>query len=109
MSSCLACELIYSLKNADISNMGNAYSLTYQKITQRLYNPKASVIDLAAVVLQDPFLTERLLNIAHSRYYNLPERIESVTGAIIVLGFDVVEAIINDHFLSSQKTPKISP
>ena len=78
--------------------MGNVYSLTYHKITRLLYDPKASIFDLAAVVLQDRFLTARLLRLANSDYYGFPERIESVTGAIIVLGFDLVVAVAYDQY-----------
>ena len=76
--------------------MDNVYSLTYHKINRLLNDPKASIFDLAAVVLQDRFLTARLLRLANSDYYDFPQRIESIVGAIIVLSFDSVIALVND-------------
>lgn len=88
--------------------MGNVYSLTYRKINRLLCDPDVPVSDLAAVVLQDPFLTARLLRSANSRYQSLPAKIESVVGALIVLGFDLVVALVNDQYSQYTATPTFS-
>ena len=78
--------------------MDNVYSLTYQKIKRVLNDPTASTLDLAEVVSQDRFLRARLLRLVNSRHQGFPERIDSVEGAIAVLGFDIVEEIINNQY-----------
>ena len=78
--------------------MNNVYSLTYQKI-KRVFNfSTASALDRVEVVSQDRFLKAKLLRLVNSRCQRFPAKIESVAGAIAILGFDVVEAIINDQY-----------
>ncbi len=72
------------------------YSLTYYRIRKLLNNPKTSARDLAAIVSRDKFLSGRLLRIVNSEYYGFPQRINTVTGAIVLLGFDAVRSLLND-------------
>jgi len=72
-------------------------SLTYHKIKKLLNNPQASAKELAEIVSKDHALSERLLKIVNSKYYGFPEKIESVTAAIVLLGFDAVKSMIGDQ------------
>jgi HD-like signal output (HDOD) protein len=73
------------------------HSHTYFKIKKLLDNPQASAKDLAKIISRDRDLSERLLRIVNSNYYGFPQRIETITGAIVLLGFDAVKLLFNDH------------
>lgn len=78
--------------------MDNVYSLTYHKINRFLNDPKVSIFELAAAVSQDRLLAAKMLRLVNSEYYSFPRRIESVTGAIILLGLKSVVALVNDQY-----------
>ncbi len=73
------------------------YSLTYYRIKKLLNNPKSSAKDLSEIVSKDLNLSERLLKLVNSEYYGFPQRINTVTGAIVLLGFDALRTLLNDQ------------
>lgn len=67
---------------------------TVLKITERINNPKSSARDLANVITDDQVLTARLLKLVNSSFYGFPHRITTVTGAIVLLGFDAIRNLL---------------
>ena len=59
---------------------------TVLKITELVNNPKSSAKDLARIITDDQVLTARLLKLVNSSFYGFPQRISTVTGAIVLLG-----------------------
>lgn len=57
-------------------------------------NPKSSAKDLAKVLTDDQVLTARLLKLVNSSFYGFPQRISTVTGAIVLLGFDAIRNLL---------------
>lgn len=64
------------------------------RITELLNDPKASARDLALVITEDPVLTARLLRIVNSSFYGLPQRVATVTTAIVLLGFEAIRHLL---------------
>ncbi len=67
---------------------------TVLKITELVNNPKSSAKDLAQVITDDQVLTARLLKLVNSSFYGFPQRISTVTGAIVLLGFDAIRNLL---------------
>uniref|UniRef100_A0A7C4MMI0 HDOD domain-containing protein n=1 Tax=Desulfatirhabdium butyrativorans TaxID=340467 RepID=A0A7C4MMI0_9BACT len=67
---------------------------TILKITELVNNPKTSAKDLAKVITDDQVLTARLLKLVNSSFYGFPQKISTVTGAIVLLGFDAIRNLL---------------
>jgi len=67
---------------------------TVLKITELVNDPKSSAKDLAKVITDDQILTARLLKLVNSSFYGLPQRISTVTGAIVLIGFDAIRNLL---------------
>ncbi|MBL0699621.1 MAG: HDOD domain-containing protein [Desulfosarcina sp.] len=84
---------------------------TVLRITELVNNPRTSAQDLASVVVDDQVLTARLLRLVNSSFYGFPRKISTVTGAIVVLGFDAIRNLLLTTSileLFSNKNRKIS-
>jgi len=67
---------------------------TVLKITELVNDPKSSAKDLARVITDDQVLTARLLKLVNSSFYGFPQRISTITGAIVLLGFDAIRSLL---------------
>lgn len=67
---------------------------TVLKITELVNDPKSSAKDLARIITDDQVLTARLLKLVNSSFYGFPQRISTVTGAIVLLGFDAIRSLL---------------
>ncbi len=67
---------------------------TVLKITELVNDPKSSAKDLARIITDDQVLTARLLKLVNSSFYGFPQRISTVTGAIVLLGFDAIRNLL---------------
>ncbi|HHO76865.1 MAG TPA: HDOD domain-containing protein [Deltaproteobacteria bacterium] len=56
-------------------------------------NDKTTAADLAGFIANDQTLSARILKIANSVYYGQPKEIDSITRAIIVIGFKEIVSI----------------
>jgi putative nucleotidyltransferase with HDIG domain len=56
-------------------------------------NPNATIKDLAAVIEKDPELSARILKIANSGFYSIRNKIESVSHATVLLGWNAIKMI----------------
>lgn len=64
------------------------------KINCLLADERAGVEDLAAVVIRDTSLTARVLKLVNSPFYGLGSRVDTVSRAVMVLGFDELQKIV---------------
>lgn len=69
-------------------------STTVEKVMEICNNPAASPNDLNRVISYDPVLTGQILRLINSAYYGLPNRITSLTRAIIMLGLNTVKNLV---------------
>ena len=67
---------------------------TILKITETINNPKSSANDLAGIISDDQVLTARLLKLVNSSFYGFPQRISTVTNAIVLLGFEAIRNLL---------------
>ncbi len=63
------------------------------QILNTVQKDEVSVNELARIISADPALTVKLLRVANSSFYALPNRITSIERAITVLGMNVVKNI----------------
>lgn len=69
-------------------------STTVAKVLEVCNNPYASPQELNRVISLDPVLTGQVLKLINSAYYSLPNRIGSLTRAIIMLGVNTVKNLV---------------
>ena len=67
---------------------------TVFKITEVVNDPKSSARELAKIITEDQVLTARLLKLVNSSFYGFPQRISTVTAAIVLLGFDAIRNLL---------------
>lgn len=67
---------------------------TALKITTLVNDPKASAKDLSKIITDDQVLTARLLRLVNSSFYGFPQKISTVTNAIVLLGFDAIRNLL---------------
>lgn len=75
------------------------------RITQ---NPKSSAVDVGKAISYDQALTTKVLKTVNSAYFGFPQKINTITHAIVILGFAhikniVLTASIMDMFPSKGK------
>lgn len=57
-------------------------------------DPDSTVQDINNIITQDQALTARVLRLANSAYYGFPRRINTVTEATVLLGFQTIRSIV---------------
>lgn len=67
---------------------------TVFKITELVNDPKSSAKELARIITEDQVLTARLLKLVNSSFYGFPQRVSTVTAAIVLLGFDAIRNLL---------------
>jgi len=71
---------------------------TYPAIADKFYkaiqNPMSTSADLENIILDDPALTSRLLSIANSAMFSLPQKVDTVQKALTLIGQKQVHDII---------------
>ena len=66
-------------------------SVTVTKVLEVCDKPNTSPNDLNQIISLDPVLTGQVLKLINSAYYSLPNRVTSLTRAIIMLGLNTVK------------------
>ena len=66
-------------------------STTVTKVIEVCNSPSASPNDLNRVISLDPVLTGMVLRMVNSAYYSLPNKVTSLTRAIVMLGINTVK------------------
>jgi len=70
------------------------FSNTAQSIYMSLDDASKGAMELAAIILQDPNLTAKLLKVGNSPYYNpSKQKMSTVSRAIIILGAEVIREL----------------
>ncbi len=63
------------------------------KILKLVNDPKSNIGDLQRIIAADQVLTARVLRVANSAYYGLPRFIDTISDAVIIVGFDAVKML----------------
>jgi putative nucleotidyltransferase with HDIG domain len=69
-------------------------STTVSKVLEICNNAATSPNDLNRVISLDPVLTGQVLKLINSAYYSLPNKISSLTRAVIMLGVNTVKNLV---------------
>jgi putative nucleotidyltransferase with HDIG domain len=64
------------------------------QITKLMQNPRVSAAQVGSVVSTDQALTSKILKLVNSAFYGFPNRISTVTHAIVILGFNAVRSTV---------------
>jgi putative nucleotidyltransferase with HDIG domain len=63
-------------------------------INKMMMNPKTSAKEVSQVISSDPSITSKVLRVVNSSFYGFPNRITTVTHAIVILGFNTIKSIV---------------
>ena len=63
------------------------------RILQVTQDSDASAMELADIVINDPAVSAKVLNLANSSFYGFSQRITTIPQAVVVLGFDMIRSI----------------
>ena len=61
-------------------------------VTKMMQNPRVSAAQVGGVIQSDVSLTSKILKLVNSAFYGFPNRISTVTHAIVILGFNAVRS-----------------
>ncbi len=64
------------------------------KLTKMADDPDTTTEQMGRVISKDHILAAKLLKLVNSAFYGFPQRISSLSSAIILLGFNVVKSLI---------------
>ena len=70
-----------------------ALPATVTRVIEICNNPKSTPNDLNTVIRLDPVLTARIMRLINSSYYGIPQRVNSMVRAIILLGMNTVKNV----------------
>ncbi|MBI2922139.1 MAG: HDOD domain-containing protein [Planctomycetes bacterium] len=63
-------------------------------INKLMVNPRTSAKEVAQLISSDPAITSKVLRVVNSSFYGFPNRISTVTHAIVILGFNTIKSIV---------------
>jgi putative nucleotidyltransferase with HDIG domain len=64
------------------------------KLTKMAEDPDTTTEQMGNVISKDHILAAKLLKLVNSAFYGFPQRISSISSAIILLGFNVIKSLI---------------
>lgn len=68
--------------------------LTYKRVSDLLRSPYTSASDVAAVIGEDQVITTKLLRLVNSAHYGFPEKVETITRAVSLVGMRAVKDLV---------------
>jgi HD-like signal output (HDOD) protein len=66
---------------------------TYMELTEAASDPEKGVADLAAIVLRDPAMSVKVLQIVNSAYFGLAQHMTSIQQAVVYLGSELLKGL----------------
>ena len=70
------------------------------KLTNMAADPDTTIEQMGKVISRDPILAAKLLAHVNSAFYGFPQKISSLSSAIILLGFNVIKNLIISAWIS---------
>src|SRR5664279_4657900 len=71
-----------------------AMPLVATKVMQLIEDECVSVDELAKVVASDPAMAARIMKISNSAFYGCQRQIQTLPGAIMLLGFNTLKSLV---------------
>lgn len=63
-------------------------------VIQLTQSPKSSALQVGDAIAQDPALSSKVLRVANSAFYGFPQKIATISSAIVILGFANIRNIV---------------
>ena len=64
------------------------------KLSRMAEDPDTTTEQMGKVISKDHILAAKLLKLVNSAFYGFPQKISSLSSAIILLGFNVIKSLI---------------
>ncbi len=79
-----------------ISNINNLPTppIVFQQIQKALNEDDASAAKVAAILMEDPAISAKVLKLTNSAFYGLPREIETVKQAVVIIGMEAVRNLV---------------
>ncbi len=74
-------------------------SFVVAKVLELVSQPEVSASELTEVIEKDPNLTVRVMRLANSAYYGLPQKISTLSHAVMILGFKTVRNLVTSIYM----------
>jgi putative nucleotidyltransferase with HDIG domain len=68
--------------------------IVFTQIQKVLNNPRASALDIAAILQEDAAMSAKVLRMTNSAYYGLTRSIESVRQAVVIMGLEALKSLV---------------
>jgi HD-like signal output (HDOD) protein len=65
-----------------------------EKITMLLQNPQTSADEIGKAIITDQSLASKVLKLVNSAFYGFPGKINTITHAVVILGFSTIKNIV---------------
>lgn len=78
---------------AAANKIGGAMPGMLSRLAEAMESPSASPVEVAQIIQNDPGLTAKLLKVANSALYGFPQRIETISRAVTVIGVQQLSAL----------------
>jgi HD-like signal output (HDOD) protein len=72
---------------------------TSQKLMRVIADPQAAMTDLFRIITGDPILTGKILRVANSPFYGMPQKLNSINHAIMIIGMANLKGIVYNEGL----------
>jgi HD-like signal output (HDOD) protein len=87
--------------------------LILEKILQVVNRPESSMADIESVFKYEPSLTLKILTLANSAYFGVPEKVTNIRAAITLLGLNLIKSLaihasVNELFRFGTTLPSFS-
>ncbi len=72
-----------------------------QKILECVQDEESSLADIGNLIAQDMGMSSNILKVVNSAFFGLPRHVGSVPEAVVLLGMDIIRALVlSHHFVS---------
>ena len=79
-----------------------------KKIMEVAEDPASAIADLEKLIERDPAIASRVVAVSNAVFYGFPRKINSISQAIMVLGFEMVKGLAVSTAIFNIKQPRFS-
>jgi len=65
----------------------------YSRLNKMIANPKSTARSISQIIEEDQALTTKILRIINSAFYSFPQKVSSISHAVVILGFSEIKNI----------------
>lgn len=81
-----------------VQNAGTLVTIPaiHRKLLTEINRPNVSISEIGDIIALDPGLSARIIKMANSAWYGMNHRLETVSRAVSVIGFDDIKTMFNE-------------